>query len=810
MSVKYDNLWELIAKKGMTRSQLRYEAGISTNAMVKLGKNESVQIEVLSKICSTLNCTFDDIVENTGDDALICNLPEIQFEDFDYGISKQFETLGLKTLEDFPYPHTVKSFTKTLTQYFRECKLSLGACEVLISALSESGIKIQLLSNVFPDEKCFPKYIPESDEGESKYELKWQQVKNYVDWCFRQSACTKNQVKNILKRAEKLSSTKKSILLEYGQIHADIERVGIIYYGITHKFLTTAQSYPFNLISNIFGYSCCYLQCQVKEMRDTVENLLDTLLPNEVLVLKMFYQYGLNVKDVVSLLDLPDFDSIKSVIRTQYLNRALRKLRHPSRSRKLNSYILESPLEQNRQGTEVYDSWVDNIITNVKGAICKSESLNVALEPFYDNKTISWVDSRSANWREIPEVSVDEMNFGWKLRMVLKQAKLTSLSDLWNAHGIGVSLKNFNDSGLNKYDFDTSQIEEILYKMGSYELLPIHTESVDEIINQIETMLSGEPKTPSLVCCAVPIAVLKHLLRLKYRTISSVISAFRSGVLQNQLKLYSCLSSEKEVILTVAQHLSDGKYDTILYIGENYWTRFLQDNPSLTITDIRQAYMNDESINCNNDELEKNISTLFPGNQPVFEALHKIRYENHVWKRKNIEKISSDLVSKILSITNSDEVLKAYFPDYYLKHGRCRLLIVEVGIAEKSQIYLFELAINGNLLLINSNIDELNCLWKIVQFTSELSGQEDFDILNPCDFPIEDLDLGCRAYSLLKRANILTIGEIVSKSYDELRSIKNMNRKCLFEIIEKAHNFKGVTIEKELMDIVFNHDINKN
>ena len=33
--------------------------------MAKLGKNEDVRVEILAKICLTLGCSFDDIVEIT-------------------------------------------------------------------------------------------------------------------------------------------------------------------------------------------------------------------------------------------------------------------------------------------------------------------------------------------------------------------------------------------------------------------------------------------------------------------------------------------------------------------------------------------------------------------------------------------------------------------------------------------------------------------------------------------------------------------------------------------------------------------------
>lgn len=63
MAVSYNKLWKLMIDKGLNKTKLRTEAGISSNAMAKLGKNESVQVEVLVKICNHLNCTMNDIME---------------------------------------------------------------------------------------------------------------------------------------------------------------------------------------------------------------------------------------------------------------------------------------------------------------------------------------------------------------------------------------------------------------------------------------------------------------------------------------------------------------------------------------------------------------------------------------------------------------------------------------------------------------------------------------------------------------------------------------------------------------------------
>lgn len=65
MAVSYKKLWKLLIDRDMTKTMLRKEAGITTTALAKLGKNENVNTEVLVKICSTLKCDISDIMELT-------------------------------------------------------------------------------------------------------------------------------------------------------------------------------------------------------------------------------------------------------------------------------------------------------------------------------------------------------------------------------------------------------------------------------------------------------------------------------------------------------------------------------------------------------------------------------------------------------------------------------------------------------------------------------------------------------------------------------------------------------------------------
>lgn len=66
--VNYNKLWKLLIDKGMSKTQLREQTGITTNVIAKMGKNENVSTEVLCKICETLNCQITDIIELIGED----------------------------------------------------------------------------------------------------------------------------------------------------------------------------------------------------------------------------------------------------------------------------------------------------------------------------------------------------------------------------------------------------------------------------------------------------------------------------------------------------------------------------------------------------------------------------------------------------------------------------------------------------------------------------------------------------------------------------------------------------------------------
>ena len=63
MRISYNKLWKLLIDKEMKKVDLRDQAGLTTNVLAKLGRNEHVSTQSLEKICRILECEVGDILE---------------------------------------------------------------------------------------------------------------------------------------------------------------------------------------------------------------------------------------------------------------------------------------------------------------------------------------------------------------------------------------------------------------------------------------------------------------------------------------------------------------------------------------------------------------------------------------------------------------------------------------------------------------------------------------------------------------------------------------------------------------------------
>lgn len=65
MAISYNKLWKQLIDKNMTKTDLRLKADISTTTLAKLGKNETVSMDVMLRICKVLDCNIGDIMDAT-------------------------------------------------------------------------------------------------------------------------------------------------------------------------------------------------------------------------------------------------------------------------------------------------------------------------------------------------------------------------------------------------------------------------------------------------------------------------------------------------------------------------------------------------------------------------------------------------------------------------------------------------------------------------------------------------------------------------------------------------------------------------
>lgn len=63
MKVSYNRLWKLLIDRGMKKTELMEAAGLTSNTITKMGKNEMVSMKSLVKICGVLDCDIGDVVE---------------------------------------------------------------------------------------------------------------------------------------------------------------------------------------------------------------------------------------------------------------------------------------------------------------------------------------------------------------------------------------------------------------------------------------------------------------------------------------------------------------------------------------------------------------------------------------------------------------------------------------------------------------------------------------------------------------------------------------------------------------------------
>lgn len=62
MAISYNGLWKIMIDKNLQKKDLIEKLNISSATVAKLGKGESVSVDVLERICELLDCNIGDIM----------------------------------------------------------------------------------------------------------------------------------------------------------------------------------------------------------------------------------------------------------------------------------------------------------------------------------------------------------------------------------------------------------------------------------------------------------------------------------------------------------------------------------------------------------------------------------------------------------------------------------------------------------------------------------------------------------------------------------------------------------------------------
>ena len=59
----YKKLFKLMIDREINKNTLAHMAGVSTATITQLSKNENINMDIVAKICSALDCEISDIVD---------------------------------------------------------------------------------------------------------------------------------------------------------------------------------------------------------------------------------------------------------------------------------------------------------------------------------------------------------------------------------------------------------------------------------------------------------------------------------------------------------------------------------------------------------------------------------------------------------------------------------------------------------------------------------------------------------------------------------------------------------------------------
>lgn len=74
--INYEPMWATLQEKGITKYQLIYHYGLSSNTLRRMSHNEPISSTTLNELCLILNCDINDIMKFQPTESELKNVQE--------------------------------------------------------------------------------------------------------------------------------------------------------------------------------------------------------------------------------------------------------------------------------------------------------------------------------------------------------------------------------------------------------------------------------------------------------------------------------------------------------------------------------------------------------------------------------------------------------------------------------------------------------------------------------------------------------------------------------------------------------------
>ncbi|MDL2205614.1 helix-turn-helix transcriptional regulator [Eubacteriales bacterium OttesenSCG-928-N13] len=65
MPFTYKPLWKLLIDKEMSKRELMKATGISKSTIDKMGRGETVSLDIVDRVCNYFSCKVEDVIEHS-------------------------------------------------------------------------------------------------------------------------------------------------------------------------------------------------------------------------------------------------------------------------------------------------------------------------------------------------------------------------------------------------------------------------------------------------------------------------------------------------------------------------------------------------------------------------------------------------------------------------------------------------------------------------------------------------------------------------------------------------------------------------